>query len=125
MSATPLAEVYEELKQLRRAGDDEKLRSRLHEALHRDVADRYIQIEIRGKVERTGFAAEPSDDLVRHLDILTLAERVFGDLGKAETWLKRPNASLSGQRPADLLKDELGVAVVREILQQIDHGIFA
>ena len=69
--------------------------------------------------------AEPSDDLVRHLDILTLAERVFGDSSKAEIWLKRPNSSLSGQRPADLLKDELGVAVVREILQQIDHGIFA
>jgi putative toxin-antitoxin system antitoxin component (TIGR02293 family) len=125
MSANPLAEVYEELKRLRRAGDDEKLRSRLHDALHRGVPDRYVEFGIRVDTERTGFVAEPSDDLVRHLDILTLAERVFGDSAKAETWLKRPNSSLSGQRPADLLKDELGVAVVREILQQIDHGIFA
>jgi hypothetical protein len=29
------------------------------------------------------------------------------------------------QAPADLLMDELGAAVVREILEQIDHGMFA
>jgi uncharacterized protein (DUF2384 family) len=33
--------------------------------------------------------------------------------------------SLGGQVPSDLLKDELGGAVVREMLEQIDHGIFA
>jgi putative toxin-antitoxin system antitoxin component (TIGR02293 family) len=53
-----------------------------------------------------------------------LAERVFGDREKAEVWLRRPNSQLSGQRPIDLLKDDSGVAVVREILEQIDHGIF-
>jgi uncharacterized protein (DUF2384 family) len=32
---------------------------------------------------------------------------------------------LSGQKPADLLKDELGAAIVREMLERIDSGIFA
>lgn len=63
--------------------------------------------------------------LVRLLDISTLATRVFGDAERAEVWLTRPNTSLSGQRPLDLVKDELGTAVVREMLEQIDHGIFA
>ena len=54
-----------------------------------------------------------------------LANRVFGDEKKADDWLHRPNGSLSGQKPIDLLKDELGAAVVREILEQIDHGMFA
>jgi putative toxin-antitoxin system antitoxin component (TIGR02293 family) len=54
-----------------------------------------------------------------------LAVRVFGDEGKAESWLHRPNASLSGQKPIDLLKDEFGAAVVREKLEQIDSGMFA
>ncbi|HMM91481.1 MAG TPA: MbcA/ParS/Xre antitoxin family protein [Bradyrhizobium sp.] len=58
------------------------------------------------------------------LEIKTLADRVFGDEQKAETWLQRSNASLSGQKPADLLKDELGTSVVRELLERIDHGIF-
>jgi putative toxin-antitoxin system antitoxin component (TIGR02293 family) len=68
---------------------------------------------------------DPSASLIRSLEIKTLADRVFGDEEKAENWLYRSNGSLAGQKPADLLKDELGTAVVREMLQQIDHGIFA
>ena len=56
--------------------------------------------------------------------IKTLAERVFGDPAKADAWMSRANPGLSGQRPLDLLKDELGAAVVREMLERIDHGIF-
>ena len=63
--------------------------------------------------------------LFRVLDIKTLADRVFGDEQKAEAWLRRPNTSLSGQKPLDMLTDELGTAVVREMLERIDHGIFA
>jgi putative toxin-antitoxin system antitoxin component (TIGR02293 family) len=58
------------------------------------------------------------------LDISTLATRVFGDAERAEAWLSRPNASLCGQKPVDLAKDESGTALVRELLEQIDHGIF-
>jgi hypothetical protein len=74
--------------------------------------------------EMTSLEGGPGPEvLVRFLDIRTLAERVFGDGEKAEAWLTRPNSSLSGQRPLDLLKDELGTAVVREMLERIDHGI--
>jgi putative toxin-antitoxin system antitoxin component (TIGR02293 family) len=59
------------------------------------------------------------------LEIRPLAVRVFGDEKMAEAWLERPSSSLSGQRPIDLLKSELGATVVREILEQIDSGIFA
>jgi putative toxin-antitoxin system antitoxin component (TIGR02293 family) len=75
-------------------------------------------------VEERDTAAD-EEKVVRLLDILTLACRAFGDEEKAKAWLKRPNASLSGQKPSDLLMDELGAAVVREILEQIDNGIFA
>ncbi|MDP1584453.1 MAG: MbcA/ParS/Xre antitoxin family protein [Bradyrhizobium sp.] len=59
------------------------------------------------------------------MEIEALADRVFGDEKKADIWLHRPNASMSGQVPLNLMKDELGAAVVREALEQIDHGIFA
>jgi putative toxin-antitoxin system antitoxin component (TIGR02293 family) len=61
----------------------------------------------------------------RELEVRALANRIFGDETKADAWLNRPNPSLSGQVPIDLLSDELGAAVVRETLEQIDHGIFA
>jgi putative toxin-antitoxin system antitoxin component (TIGR02293 family) len=63
--------------------------------------------------------------MVRTMEVQALADSIFGDEAKAELWLHTPNGALSGQVPADLLKDELGAAVVREALEQIAHGIFA
>ena len=111
MTATPLAETYEKLKELRRQGD-----SRSDDL--RSVLDR-----VREEVALADDAQ--AEDIIRVIEVKTLAERIFGDSAKADAWLNRPNASLSGQRPVDLLKDELGAAVVREILERIDHGIFA
>jgi hypothetical protein len=114
MSATP-AEVLEELKERRRHGDlDSGIVLEAVQGLPgfaRDVAN------LAGRSGR--------ESAIRLLDIRTLAERVFGDTDKVEAWLTRPNASLSNQKPIDLLEDELGTAVVREMLERIDHGIFA
>lgn len=74
---------------------------------------------------RRGYPRRQEDPAGRELEVRALAERVFGDESKADAWLRRPNSSLSGQVPLDLLKDEIGTAVVRETLEQIDHGIFA
>ncbi|TCU73680.1 putative toxin-antitoxin system antitoxin component (TIGR02293 family) [Bradyrhizobium sp. R2.2-H] len=115
MNAAPLAEVLEELKELRRhGGADNGVLSKAEQRL------RVFSTEMASAVGGPGREA-----LVRLLDISTLATRVFGDAERAEAWLTRPNTSLSSQRPLDLVKDELGAAVVREMLEQIDHGIFA
>ena len=78
-----------------------------------------------GKARPARSSREEKNERFRVLEIQALADRVFGDESKAEAWLHRPNASMSGQIPFDLMKDELGAAVVREALEQIDHGIFA
>jgi hypothetical protein len=116
MSAKPLAEVYEKLKESRRQGEaDADIQSKIGDQLG----------EMYDDVIKPGLPERMADLIVRSLDIKTLANRVFGEEDKAEAWLGRPNASLSGQRPVDLLRDELGAAVVREMLERIDHGIFA
>jgi hypothetical protein len=124
MTAKPSAEAYEKLKELRRHGGSEsekpfpvgdQLRALYDDVVRTGVPDRSMDL-----IRKLDAANE-----VRALEIRTLAERVFGDEKKAETWLQRPSASLSGQKPIDLLKDELGAAVVREMLERIDHGIFA
>jgi putative toxin-antitoxin system antitoxin component (TIGR02293 family) len=150
MSARPLAELYERLKEMRRRGG-------LPEGLSERPTEPYGEI---GATPRPGAAGrkpdwqaaitdlikalgiddsmagrkqlatelaglETSASVVRNLEMRVLADRIFGDEAKAEAWLNRPNPSLSGQKPVDLLDDELGAAVVRETLEQIDHGIFA
>ena len=74
---------------------------------------------------RQGEVSNESASSIRMLAIRALANRVFADETKADIWLNRPNPSFSGQKPMDLLEDELGAAVVREALEQIDHGMFA
>lgn len=108
MSVRPPSEVFEELKRLRREGDNRPLDELLDDA----------RLALGGS---TDSAVTP----IRTLEIRALADRVFADPAKAEAWLNHPNRGLNGQRPLDLLRDELGAAVVREQLEQIDHGIFA
>jgi putative toxin-antitoxin system antitoxin component (TIGR02293 family) len=123
MSVKPLAEAYEKLKELRRqadSGDDIASFLQRLEAVH--------EVATQRDAETVPIAAKEipmPEGLIRTIEIRTLADRVFGDPGKADAWLKRPSATLSGQRPVDLLRDELGTAVVRELLERIDHGIFA
>jgi putative toxin-antitoxin system antitoxin component (TIGR02293 family) len=111
-SPKQLAEVYEELKELRRQGESED-----------SIQLRIEHLPIQGSIG--SLVKGHSAGFSRFLEIKTLADRVFGDERKSEAWLQRPTAVLSGQRPLDLLKDELGAAVVREMLERIDHGIFA
>jgi putative toxin-antitoxin system antitoxin component (TIGR02293 family) len=132
MSAKP-SEIYERLKDLRRQGDGAQIRTNIGNQLRamydverQGIPDRIAEL-IR-KLDAPDSVAgktDPSANLIRVLEIKTLADRVFGDEQNAEAWLQRSNASLSGQKPADLLRDELGTAVVRELLERIDHGIFA
>lgn len=135
MTAHSLAEVYEKLKELRRQGEpnvdvqpriDQQMRALYDDVVRQGFPDRFPElIRKLDKSDDIAGEANPSATLVRILEIKTLADRIFGDEEKAEAWLHRPNAALSGQSPADLLRDELGAAVVREMLERIDHGIFA
>jgi putative toxin-antitoxin system antitoxin component (TIGR02293 family) len=132
MSTGSLAEVFEELKQLRRLGG--KRDPQAHSEIVSSLEGAYTVLIKAGQRETAELLRTVIEDLassersgapVRTLEIKTVADRVFGDEAKAKAWLQRPNQSLSGQKPADLLQDELGAAVVRELLERIDHGIFA
>lgn len=80
-----------------------------------------MDLRRRGEVSAIDDDDQPSE-IVK---IRSLAERVFGEKTKADAWLYRPNPSMSGQIPFNLLRDELGRAVLHETLEQIDNGIFA
>jgi hypothetical protein len=110
-------QLFEDLKQLRRRGEVPE--GSLAEAIAGDPKQTPDGYRAFARVIPPGAAILP------WLEILTLAHRIFADENKAEAWLYRPNPSMSGQRPVDLMKDELGRAVVRETLERIDFGIFA
>jgi len=68
---------------------------------------------------------EQSDRLVRVARVIAAAEETFGGKDKAHTWLRRPTAPLSGERPIDLLDTDEGARAVEALLGRISHGIAA
>lgn len=68
---------------------------------------------------------DESDRAVRLLRIQTLAEETFGDYDKANLWLRRPLAELSGETPIDIAQTEAGARLIETILGKIAWGAAA
>lgn len=54
-----------------------------------------------------------------------LATRIFGSHEKALKWLHGENKRMNGGAPIELLERESGADEVRQMLHQIDEGMFA
>ncbi len=65
---------------------------------------------------------EESDRLVRLVRIQAMAEDVFGDIAKANQWLRRPLRELDGSTPLEVARTEAGARVIETILAKIDWG---
>lgn len=68
---------------------------------------------------------EESDRAVRLLRVQTMAEDTFGQVEKANAWLRRPLAELDGETPLALAQTEAGARVVETILAKIAWGAAA
>jgi len=71
------------------------------------------------------LTVEESDRLVRLTRTQALAEDVFLDAQKANTWLREPLSELDGNAPLELAQTEAGGRVVEQILAKIDWGAAA
>lgn len=71
------------------------------------------------------LTVDESDRAVRLLRIQTMAEDTFGEVGKANAWLRRPLAALDGETPLALAQTEAGARVVETILARIAWGAAA
>lgn len=79
----------------------------------------------RRLAKKESLTQEETDKAVRLARVVREADRVFGNAGKADRWLRSPLKRLSNQTPLELLKSEAGAMLVEEVLGQIDHGMFA
>ena len=76
----------------------------------------------RARGER--LSRDESDRVVRLARTLSSAERTFGDRERAGRWLSKPNRSLHGNSPLELLATETGARAVEEALIGLDEGMF-
>ena len=77
------------------------------------------------KTKREPLTLDESDRVVRLTRIQALAEDVFGDVGKANRWLREGLGILDGKSPLDVVRTESGARVVEQILAKIDWGAAA
>jgi putative toxin-antitoxin system antitoxin component (TIGR02293 family) len=71
------------------------------------------------------LTAEQSDRLTRVVRVAGRAEEAIGDPEHAARWLRKPNRTLQGKRPLDLLVSDLGARMVEQVLGRIEHGLVA
>ncbi len=79
----------------------------------------------RRTAKREPLSVEETDKALRLERVATLAERVFGNLDKANRWMRKPKHQLGGATPLAYLSSEAGARTVEEMLHRIEHGILA
>jgi len=77
------------------------------------------------KTKKEPLTIEESDRVVRLTRIQALAEDTFGDVAKANRWLRESLGVLDGKSPLELARTESGARLVEQILAKIDWGAAA
>jgi len=75
------------------------------------------------KEKRQALSPDESDRLTRVVRVAGRAEEALGDREAAARWLRKPNRSLEGKRPIDLLESDVGARMVERVLGRIEHGV--
>jgi putative toxin-antitoxin system antitoxin component (TIGR02293 family) len=58
-------------------------------------------------------------------EITEMAMRVFGDPAKAARYMAKPKHRFDGRSPNEMMETEDGREQVRNLLGQVEHGMFA
>jgi putative toxin-antitoxin system antitoxin component (TIGR02293 family) len=77
------------------------------------------------RANKERLTTEESDRLVRLTRIQALAEDVFGDMEKANRWLRECLEILDRKSPLEVAQTDSGARVVEQLLAKIDWGAAA
>lgn len=78
----------------------------------------------RRKTQVQQLTPVESDRLYRLAHVVARATDALGSRDKGVRWLRKPNRSLGGEAPFDLLDTEIGEEQVLAVLDRIEHGVF-
>ncbi len=77
------------------------------------------------RTRKEPLTVDESDRVVRLTRIQALAEDVFGDVRKANRWLRQGLGVLDGKSPLELVRTDSGARLIEQILAKIDWGAAA
>jgi putative toxin-antitoxin system antitoxin component (TIGR02293 family) len=70
------------------------------------------------------LSVETSGRLWRFAEVLARATEVLGSQAAAEAWLTTPAIGLEQRRPLDLMATPAGAAMVEDLLDRMDYGVY-
>ena len=76
-------------------------------------------------IKKDAFDISLSEHILTLEALLAYGNEVFGGVEKFILWLQTPNIVLGKSTPFSLLETHAGMAIVRNTLGRIDHGVFA
>ena len=86
------------------------------------VSERTIQ---RNQKEKKPFQPIQSERIVELVMLYEYGIEVFGEKDNFNVWLNSRSIALGGRYPKELLDTKFGVAMVKDELGRIEHGILA
>ena len=86
------------------------------------VSERTIQ---RYKKEKKAFDPIQSEKILEITLLYNKGVGVFGNTQKLDVWLESNNVALGGIKPKELLDSTFGIAMLRDELIRIEHGVLA
>ena len=66
-----------------------------------------------------------SDRVLQIATLYQMGSLVFGDNESFQLWIDTPILALGNQKPLDILDNDTGLAIVRELVGRIQHGVYS
>lgn len=79
----------------------------------------------RYKKEKRTFDALQSEKIIEIALLNKLGVSIFGDQNRFSQWLETENIALGKRTPKNLMDSTFGIALLRDELSRIEHGILA
>lgn len=89
----------------------------------RRLADRLVPPATRKRRAGSALTPEESARVERLARLMALAEQVWEDHEKAQSFMARPHALLEDRAPLDLAATELGARRVERLLMKLEYGL--
>ncbi len=85
-----------------------------------------IPVSTLSKRKKRGyFSTSESERIVRLMDLLKIAIRVFdSSIEFAKKWFRNPAKALGGATPLEYIRTEQGAREVENLMGRIEHGVF-
>ena len=89
------------------------------------ILDTTLRTLMRYKKDNKTFAPKQTEKIIEIQQLMQYGEAVFGDIYSFHSWLAMRNVAMGGICPKELLDTSVGLAIVKDALGRIEHGILA